>query len=88
MCISCSTIGLCFFVIAEYAYSLKVNENIYVYRCGVVLLELIIGQHIVEMEFGDMINFVKWVRGNVNTKDGYGRFLTLRSNRDMVAALK
>jgi len=56
---SCSTIGLCFFVIVEYAYFLKVNENIDVYSCGVVLLELIIGQHIVEMEFGDMINVVK-----------------------------
>ena len=85
---SCSTIGLCFFVITKYAYSLKVNENIDVYSCGVVLFELITGKNIIEMEFGDMINVVKWVRGKVNTKDGYGRFLTLRSKRDMVAALK
>jgi len=75
-------------VIVEYAYSLKVNENIDVYSYGVVLLELITGQNIVEMEFGDMINVVKWIRGKVNTKDEYGRFLTLRSKRDMVAALK
>jgi len=49
----------------EYAYSLKLNENFDVYSCGVVVLELIIGQHIVEMESSDMINVVKWVEGRL-----------------------
>ena len=62
-------------MIAKYAYSIKVNENIDVHSCGVVLLEMITGQNIVEMEFGDMNNVVKWVPGKTTTKDGVWKVL-------------
>jgi len=87
-----SAVGTFGYIAPEYAYSVKVNEKIDVFSFGVVLLELITGRRAVEMEFGDMIDVVKWVRGKVNTKDGVWKVLDSKiresSEQDMVAALK
>lgn len=87
-----SAVGTFGYIAPEYAYSAKVNEKIDVYGFGVVLLELITGRRAVEMEFGDLIDVVKWVRGKVNTKDGLWKVLDSKiresSEQDMVAALK
>lgn len=48
-------------MIAEYAYTLKVDEKSDVYSFGVVLLELITGRKPVG-EFGDGVDIVQWVR--------------------------
>lgn len=47
--------------IAEYAYTLKVDEKSDVYSFGVVLLELVSGRKPVG-EFGDGVDIVQWVR--------------------------
>jgi serine/threonine protein kinase len=46
---------------AEYAYTLRVDEKSDVYSFGVVLLELITGRHPVG-SFGDGVDIVCWVR--------------------------
>jgi serine/threonine protein kinase len=48
-------------LIAEYAYTLKVDEKSDVYSFGVVLLELVTGRKPVG-EFGDGVDIVQWVR--------------------------
>lgn len=48
-------------MIAEYAYTLKVDEKSDVYSFGVVLLELVTGRKPVG-EFGDGVDIVQWVR--------------------------
>jgi serine/threonine protein kinase len=48
-------------LIAEYAYTLKVDEKSDVYSFGVVLLELVAGRKPVG-EFGDGVDIVQWVR--------------------------
>lgn len=49
------------FFVAEYAYTLKVDEKSDVYSYGVVLLELVTGRKPVG-EFGDGVDIVQWVR--------------------------
>jgi serine/threonine protein kinase len=46
---------------AEYAYTLRVDEKSDVYSFGVVLLELITGRRPVG-SFGDGVDIVRWVR--------------------------
>lgn len=48
-------------MVAEYAYTLKVDEKSDVYSFGVVLLELVTGRKPVG-EFGDGVDIVQWVR--------------------------
>jgi len=48
-------------LIAEYAYTLKVDEKSDVYSFGVVLLELVTGRKPVG-EFGDGVDIVQWTR--------------------------
>ncbi|KAH9303331.1 hypothetical protein KI387_014914 [Taxus chinensis] len=80
------------YIAPEYAYSTKVNEKIDVYSFGVVLLELITGKRAVEVDHGDLIDVVKWVRGKVNTKDGIWKVLDPRirekSEQEMEGALR
>ncbi len=59
-----------FWVLAEYAYTLKVNEKSDIYSFGVVLLELLTGKRPIEAEYGDGIDIVQWVRRKIQTKDG------------------
>ncbi|RWW30322.1 hypothetical protein BHE74_00008455 [Ensete ventricosum] len=49
------------YLIAEYAYTLKVDEKSDVYSFGVVLLELITGRRPVG-EFGDGVDIVQWAK--------------------------
>ena len=56
--------------LAEYAYTLKVDEKTDIYSFGVVLLELLTGKRPIEPEFGDAVNIVEWVRGKVRCKAG------------------
>ena len=56
--------------LAEYAYTLKVDEKTDIYSFGVVLLELLTGKRPIESEFGDAVNIVEWVRGKVRCKAG------------------
>lgn len=57
-------------LIAEYAYTLKVDEKSDVYSFGVVLLELVTGRKPVG-EFGDGVDIVQWVRKTTDSnKEG------------------
>lgn len=60
-----------YFVRAEYAYTLRVDERSDVYSFGVVLLELITGRRPVG-EFGDGVDIVRWVRKTTSEVDGEG----------------
>lgn len=52
-------------MVAEYAYTLKVDEKSDVYSFGVVLLELITGRRPVG-EFGDGVDIVQWAKRMTN----------------------
>lgn len=48
--------------IAEYGYTLKVDEKIDIYSFGVVLLELLTGKRPLDPEFGESVDIVEWIR--------------------------
>lgn len=54
-------------LVAEYAYTLRVDEKSDVYSFGVVLLELIAGRRPVG-EFGDGVDIVQWSKNVTNCK--------------------
>lgn len=66
-------------VIAEYAYTLKVDEKSDVYSFGVVLLELIAGKKPVG-DFGEKgLDIVQWAKMNTNwSKEGVVKILDRR----------
>ena len=65
-------------MIAEYAYTLKVDEKSDVYSFGVVLLELVTGRKPVG-EFGDGVDIVQWVRKMTDSnKEGVLKVLDSR----------
>lgn len=67
-----------FFIGAEYAYTLKVDEKSDVYSFGVVLLELVSGRKPVG-EFGDGVDIVQWVRKMTDSnKEGVLKILDPR----------
>lgn len=51
--------------IAEYGYTLKVDEKSDIYSYGVVLLELLTGKTPLDPSFGESIDIVEWVRTKV-----------------------
>jgi serine/threonine protein kinase len=53
--------------VAEYAYTLRVNEKSDIYSFGVVLLELVSGRLPVDPEFGEK-DLVKWVCTTLDQK--------------------
>lgn len=53
-------------VLAEYGYTLKVDEKSDIYSYGVVLLELVTGKMPLDPLFGESIDIVEWVRRKVN----------------------
>ena len=53
---------------AEYGYSLKVDEKIDIYSYGVVLLELLTGKRPLEPEFGECMDIVGWIRRKIDKK--------------------
>lgn len=59
--------------IAEYAYTLRVNEKSDTYSFGIVLLELITGRQPVDPEFGEK-DLARWVRSRLDQK-GIARIL-------------
>lgn len=54
----------------EYAYTSKVNEKSDVYSFGVVLLELVTGRKPIGPQFGELLDIVKWARGQVHSDEG------------------
>ncbi|KAG8642442.1 hypothetical protein MANES_12G090400v8 [Manihot esculenta] len=54
-------------VIAEYAYTLRVNEKSDIYSFGVVILELVTGRLPMDPEFGEK-DLVKWVHSTLDQK--------------------
>jgi serine/threonine protein kinase len=55
---------------AEYGYTLKVNEKTDIYSFGVVLLELVTGKMPLDPAFGESIDIVEWVRMKIKNKRG------------------
>lgn len=53
---------------AEYGYTLKVNEKTDIYSFGVVLLELVTGKMPLDAAFGESIDIVEWVRRKIKNK--------------------
>lgn len=51
--------------LAEYGYTLKVDEKIDTYSFGVVLLELLTGKRPLDSEFGESVDIVEWIRRKV-----------------------
>lgn len=70
-----------FVSIAEYAYTLKINEKSDVYSFGVVLLELITGKRPNDSSFGENKDIVKWVLeiSASPKKEGIGHIVTCSS---------
>lgn len=58
------------YLLAEYAYTLQVDEKSDIYSFGVVLMEILSGKRSVDAEFGDGNSIVDWVRFKIKTKDG------------------
>lgn len=54
-------------LVAEYAYTLRVNEKSDIYSFGVVVLELVTGRLPVDPEFGEK-DLVKWVCTTLDQK--------------------
>ena len=50
---------------AEYGYTLKVDEKIDIYSYGVVLLELLTGKRPLDSEFGESVDIVEWIRRKI-----------------------
>lgn len=48
--------------VLEYGYTLKVDEKSDVYSYGVVLMELVTGKRPLEVEFGEAVDIVGWIR--------------------------
>lgn len=57
-------------IVAEYAYTLKVDEKSDIYSFGVVLLELLTGRRPIEPEYGEGVDIAQWVRKKVQTREG------------------
>lgn len=54
-------------LVAEYAYTLRVNEKSDIYSFGVVILELVTGRLPIDPEFGEK-DLVKWVCTTLDQK--------------------
>lgn len=55
---------------AEYGYTLKVDEKIDIYSFGVVLLELLTGKKPLDPEFGESVDIVEWIRKKIRDNVG------------------
>lgn len=50
---------------AEYGYTLKVDEKSDIYSYGVVLMELITGKHPLDSKFAETGDIVEWIRKKI-----------------------
>jgi serine/threonine protein kinase len=64
-----------FCFLAEYAYTLQVDEKSDIYSYGVVLMEILAGKRSVDAEFGDGNSIVDWVRSKIKARDGINDIL-------------
>ncbi|KAE8668183.1 Receptor-like protein kinase HSL1 [Hibiscus syriacus] len=55
------------YIAPEYAYTLRVNEKSDIYSFGVILLELVTGKPLTDLEFGEK-DMVTWVSSSYNQK--------------------
>lgn len=53
------------YYIAEYGYTLKVDEKSDIYSYGVVLMELLTGKRPLDPEFGESVDIVEWIRRKI-----------------------
>jgi serine/threonine protein kinase len=55
---------------AEYGYTLKVDQKSDIYSFGVVLMELLTGKRPIEPEFGEGQDIVGWIRQKIRNNQG------------------
>lgn len=51
--------------LAEYGYTLRVDEKIDIYSYGVVLMELVTGKRPLDAAFGESVDIVEWIRRKI-----------------------
>ncbi|KAL3676990.1 hypothetical protein R1sor_026938 [Riccia sorocarpa] len=61
-------VGTYGYIAPENGLSLQVNEKVDVYAFGVVLLELLTGKYILDPEFPEGMNLVRWVETSIKTE--------------------
>ena len=61
--------------VAEYGYTLKVDQKSDIYSFGVVLMELLTGRRPIEPEYGDSTDIVGWIRERLRTNSGVEELL-------------
>ena len=61
--------------VAEYGYTLKVDQKSDIYSFGVVLMELLTGRRPIEPEYGDSTDIVGWIREWLRTNSGVEELL-------------
>lgn len=71
-----------FFIFAENAERLQVDEKTDIYSYGVVLMELISGKRALNEEFGEGKNIVDWVDSKLKTEDGIDGILDKNAGAD------
>lgn len=71
-----------FFIFAENAERLQVDEKTDIYSYGVVLMELISGKRALNEEFGEGKNIVDWVDSKLQTEDGINGILDKNAGAD------
>ncbi|KAL3676987.1 hypothetical protein R1sor_026935 [Riccia sorocarpa] len=61
-------VGTYGYIAPENGLSLQVNKKVGGYAFGVVLLELMTGRYILDLEFSEGMNLVRWVETNIKTE--------------------
>ncbi|XP_010257264.1 PREDICTED: probably inactive leucine-rich repeat receptor-like protein kinase At5g06940 [Nelumbo nucifera] len=87
-----SEAGSSCYIAPEHGYCKKATEQMDIYSFGVVLLELITGRQGEQIEAGDSVDVVKWVRRKINMTNGASQVLDSRicssSQQEMMGALE
>jgi len=66
---------LIWLLVAEYGYTLKVDQKSDIYSFGVVLMELLTGRRPVEPEYGESQDIVGWIRERLRSNSGVEELL-------------
>lgn len=64
-----------FDIVAKCTYTLNVDEKCDMYNFGVVLMELLMRRKPIDLEFGEVVNIMEWVREKI--RYGYNAFTWL-----------